>query len=484
MTDLLNKAFDTKSFRETGHILVDMLSNYFDLIKMGESELPVLPFKSPSEMYSYWENDFKESGNSDLKQFFKILIENSIHLHNPKYLGHQVPPVLPEAAIVDFLSAFLNNATGVYEMGSAGIALERFVIKFLARTIGMEGNADGVLTSGGTLGNLTALLAIRQIKLKNNVWSEGINNEETPAFLVSEESHYSVERAIHIMGIGDNGIIKVPVHGDHKLDVKTIEKYYKEAADKNKHVICLVGNACSTSLGLFDPLNEMADFCQEHNLWFHVDAAHGGSAAFTEKYKKLIDGIERADSIVIDFHKMLMQPSLVTAVLFKNDTHSYQAFSQKASYLWNSNEKDWYNLGKRTFECTKNTMSLKVYATLRTYGTRLFDENVTTLFDLAKKFANLIEERNNFELAVAPESNIVCFRYKIKNIDDDILNELNKKIRQLLIEKGKYFIVQTEINKNIYLRTCLMNPFTTEDDLVSLLDAIVEIAQKINPLGK
>jgi L-2,4-diaminobutyrate decarboxylase len=216
MTDLLNKAFDTKSFRETGHILVDMLSNYFDLIKMGESELPVLPFKSPSEMYSYWENDFKESGNSDLKQFFKILIENSIHLHNPKYLGHQVPPVLPEAAIVDFLSAFLNNATGVYEMGSAGIALERFVIKFLARTIGMEGNADGVLTSGGTLGNLTALLAIRQIKLKNNVWSEGINNEETPAFLVSEESHYSVERAIHIMGIGDNGIIKVPVNGDDR----------------------------------------------------------------------------------------------------------------------------------------------------------------------------------------------------------------------------------------------------------------------------
>jgi L-2,4-diaminobutyrate decarboxylase len=224
----------------------------------------------------------------------------------------------------------------------------------------------------------------------------------------------------------------------------------------------------------------MADFCEEHNLWFHVDAAHGGSAAFTEKYKKLVHGIERADSIVIDFHKMLMQPSLVTAVLFKNDTHSYQTFSQQASYLWDSNEKDWYNLGKRTFECTKNTMSLKVYTTLRTYGTKLFDENVTTLFDLGQKFADLIEQRNNFELAVPPESNIVCFRYKIK--DDEKLNELNKKVRQLLIEEGQFFIVQTEINKKIFLRTCLMNPFTTEKVLISLLDRIEEITQKLIPI--
>ena len=483
MTDLLAKAFDTNSFRKTGHLLVDMLSDYLDLSKTGKSELPVLPYKSPEEMFSFWENDFNVSEKSDIKEYFKILIENSIHLHNPKYLGHQVPPVLPDAAITDFLSSFLNNATGVYEMGSAGIALERFVIKLLTKILGMESSADGILTSGGTLGNLTALLAVRQIKSTNNIWVEGINNENSPVFLVSEESHYSVERAIHIMGIGDKGLVKVPVNNNHKMDVKTIEKYYNQALNENKRVICLVGNACSTSLGLFDPLNEMADFCEEHNLWFHVDAAHGGSAAFTKKYKKLVLGIERADSMVIDFHKMLMQPSLVTAVLFKNNTHSYQAFSQKASYLWESNEKDWYNLGKRTFECTKNTMSLKVYAALRTYGTELFDENVTTLFDLGQKFADKIKQRKNFELAVHPESNIVCFRYIIKANSDEKLNEMNKKIRQLLIEEGQFFIVQTEINNKIYLRTCLMNPFTTEIELISLLDQIEEIAQKLSPIN-
>jgi len=477
MIKSLSEAFDSSSFRTTGYKLINTIADYLELVKTGKSSFPVLPYKTPSEMYSFWEDDFNNSENSGIEDFFKIIIENSIHLHNPKYLGHQVPPVLPLAALTDFLSSFLNNATGVYEMGSAGIVLERFLIKLLAKTIGMDINADGFLTSGGTLGNLTALLAVRQITSNNQIWSEGINNSNNPAFLISEESHYSVERAIRIMGIGNNGIIKVPVNDNHKLDVKTLEKFYDKAINENKRVVCLVGNACSTSLGLYDPLNQLADFCKEHNLWFHVDAAHGAPAAFTKEHKELISGIEKADSVVIDFHKMMMQPALVTAVLFKNSKHSYQSFSQKAAYLWEESEEDWYNLGKRTFECTKDTMSLKVYATIRTYGTKIFEDNVTQLFELGQKFADLIEKRHNFELAVRPESNIICYRYKVKNEDEEKINDLNKKIRQFLVEEGEFFIVQTEINDKIFFRTCLMNTFTTVDNLSALLDRIEETAE-------
>ena len=482
MTKSLSEAFDSSSFRKTGYKLIDIISDYLELVKTGKSSFPVLPYKTPSEMYSFWEDDFQNSENSVIEDFFKIIIENSIHLHNPKYLGHQVPPVLPLAALTDFLSSFLNNATGVYEMGSAGIVLERFLIKLLAKIIGMDKDADGFLTSGGTLGNLTALLAVRQIASDNDIWREGINSSNNPTFLISGESHYSVERALHIMGIGNNGIVKVPVNDNHKLDIKTVEKFYNKALDDNKRVVCLVGNACSTSLGLYDPLNELADFCKEQHLWFHVDAAHGAPAVFTKKYKALISGIEKADSVVIDFHKMMMQPALVTAVLFKDSKHSYQAFSQKAAYLWEESEEDWYNLGKRTFECTKDTMSLKVYATIRTYGTKLFEDNVTQLFELGQKFADLIEKRNNFELAAWPESNIVCYRYKVKNEDEEKINDLNKKIRQLLIEEGEFFIVQTEINDKIFFRTCLMNTFTTEKVLISLLDRIEALVSIINPV--
>ncbi len=477
MTKSLSEAFDSSSFRKTGYKLIDTISDYLELVERGKSSFPVLPYKTPSEMYSFWENDFNNSENSGIEDFFKVIIENSIHLHNPKYLGHQVPPVLPLAALTDFLSSFLNNATGVYEMGSAGIVLERFLIKLLAKAIGMGKDADGFLTSGGTLGNLTALLAVRQIMSANEIWSEGINSSNNPAFLISGESHYSVERALHIMGIGNNGIVKIPVNDNHKLDVKTVEKFYSKALDENKRVVCLVGNACSTSLGLYDPLIELADFCKGHNLWFHVDAAHGAPAVFANKYKSLLSGLEKADSVVIDFHKMMMQPALVTAVLFKNSKHSYQSFSQKAAYLWEESEEDWYNLGKRTFECTKDTMSLKVYATIRTYGTKIFEDNVTQLFELGQKFADLIEKRHNFELAVRPESNIICYRYKVKNEDEEKINDLNKKIRQFLVEEGEFFIVQTEINDKIFFRTCLMNTFTTVDNLSALLDRIEETAE-------
>ena len=478
MTDLLRQAFNPETFREQGHQLVNILADYLDSNINGNSALPVLPYSSPDDILEYWSKEF-ENNEDGMKDFYSKVLNNSIHLHNPKYMGHQVSPALPSAALSDLFSSFLNNSLAVYEMGSSGIAMERIVIKILASAIGFGSSADGVLTSGGTIGNLTAMLAARQNKSKNNTWKDGTQSGNIPVVLVSEESHYSIDRAVRIMGLGDEGIIKIPVNEKHKLDVKIIERFYLKAVEEGKHVISLVANACSTSLGVFDPLDELAGFCQEKNLWFHVDAAHGGPAAFSGKYKQLVSGIEKADSVVIDFHKMLLHPSLITAVIFKDEDNSYQTFSQKAKYLWESrDEKDWQNPGKRTLECTKNAMSLKVFFTLHTFGTKLFDDNVTVLFDLGKRFGELIKSMKNFELAVEPESNIICFRYKPASVNDAALNLLNKKIRQAIIEDGEYFIVQTEINTNLFFRTCLMNPFTSEKELSDLLNKIENMGEK------
>ncbi len=482
MSNLLDRAFNINSFRENAHKLVDELSTYLELELENKSDMPVLPFISPEKMYESWENDFANSSDSNINEYFSKVINNSIHLHDPKYVGHQVPPVLPAAALADFLSSFLNNATGVYEMGSTGIVLEKLIIKILSGAIGMKDEAEGLLTFGGTLGNLTALLALRQSKSDYNIWKDGA--KEKAAILVSEESHYSVDRAVRIMGSGDNGIIKVPVNEEFKLDIKSLEQFLKKLKRQEEKIIGVVANACSTSLGLFDPLEEIAEFCSANDLWFHVDGAHGGPAVFSKKYKHLVNGIEKADSVIIDFHKILMMPSLVTAVVFRDGSKSYETFSQKASYLWESKgEKDWYNLGKRTFECTKNTMSLKVYSIIRTYGIQLFDDIVTKLFDLGRQFAETIKDRKNFELAVEPESNIVCFRF-INNLKDDEINKLNRKIRKSIIEDGKFFIVQTEVKNKTFLRTCLMNPFTSLTDLTDLLDEIEIVGKHILTNGR
>lgn len=474
MNSLLEQAYAPEKFRKQAHELVDVLADYLDAA-VNQKEDPVfMPF-DPDELYTEWKNELANPSPKKFNDWSRRVIANSIHLHNPGYMGHQVSPVLPQAVLADLMSAVLNNGVGVYEMGSPTVAMERVVIKHLAEQIGFNDSADGVLTSGGTLGNLTALLTARQVKADGDVWSEG-SKEHQYGIMISEQAHYSIERAVKILGWGEAGIIKVPVDDQFRLDSSALETSLRQAQAKEIEVIGVVGSACSTATGSFDPLLEIAHFCENHDLWFHVDAAHGGGALYSEKYRSLLKGIDAADSVIVDFHKMMMCPALVTGVVFKNGQHSYQTFAQKAEYLWKEEGREWFNLGKRTFECTKDMMALKVYSILHSYGTALFKENIERLFHLATDFAGIIEDHSNIELLTKPESNIVCFRYRAPGMED--INKLNEQVRGELIKKGQYFIVQTNINGRIYLRTTLMNPFTSIAYLKELLDQITELGQR------
>jgi L-2,4-diaminobutyrate decarboxylase len=173
---------------------------------------------------------------------------------------------------------------------------------------------------------------------------------------------------------------------------------------------------------------------------------------------------------------MLMNPALSTLLLFKNGKNSFLTFHQKAQYLWKQeNDEEWFNYAKRTFECTKLMMSLKFYSVVQAYGFEIFNEHVTYLYDLGKRFSELIKQRKGFELAVEPMSNIVCFRFA-GNFKQETLNEVNSIIRQKILEKGEFYIVQTELENKIFLRTTLMNPLTEIKHLVELLDEIEKIA--------
>jgi L-2,4-diaminobutyrate decarboxylase len=475
MTDL-QQAFSPDIFRQNAHTLVDLLADYLESAQNQTLE-SVIPYQEPDESLAFWQADY-EQGAGNIDDFFKKTIEKSTHLHHPRYMGHQVTPPLPITAIASMLSGLLNNGMAVYEMGLVSNPLERILSELLAKKIGFDNNASGILTSGGTLANLTALLAARAAK--TDVWEEGNSGRhptEKLAVMVSEEAHYCIDRAARIMGMGSEGIIKIPTNEKRQIRTDLLEKYYNESIEKGFRVICIVGSACSTSTGSYDNLEEIATFAQKHGLWFHADGAHGGAVIFSEKYKHKVAGLDQADSVIIDWHKMLMTPALATALIFKRDEDAFKTFQQKAQYLWSNQEsKDWFNSGKRTFECTKLMMSVKIYSILKVHGEQIFTDNVEYLHDLAEKFAILVKARLNFELAIEPESNIVCFRLTPSNIN---LNELNSAIRKQLLQEGKFYIVQTTLNDNIYLRVSLMNPLTTETDLNALLDEIEKIGNQI-----
>ncbi|MFD0861375.1 pyridoxal phosphate-dependent decarboxylase family protein [Sungkyunkwania multivorans] len=472
MTHTLAEAYNADRFRNEGHQLIDILSDYLEGATTGNHQ-KVIDYQSPEDELAFW-NDFlhKKTASSDL---FSEVLKRITQTHHPKCIGHQVSPTVPISALATLQSALLNNGMAVYEMGMAPTAMERIVIETINKAIGFDDSSGGFLTSGGTLGNLTALLCARNVMSKNDSWNEGL--QEKLAIMVSEEAHYCVTRAVKIMGLGEDGIVKVPVDEKFVMDTAQLQKCYDAALKKGYKVIAVVGSAPSTSTGMYDNLSDIASFCKQHQLWFHVDAAHGGAAIFSAKYRSLLKGIKYADSVVIDGHKMMATSSITTALLFKENKNSYKTFTQKAQYLWGREEEDWYNMARRTFECTKSMMSLRFYAIINAYGTDFFSDYVNTLYDSAKRFAKMIEEQQDFELLLTPDSNIVCFRYT--NTDMEERNAFNKKLREHLLYDGAYYIVETTINEQHYLRVTVMNPFTQRPHFQQLLDKIIDIANQI-----
>jgi L-2,4-diaminobutyrate decarboxylase len=349
------------------------------------------------------------------------------------------------------------------------VVLERRIIEWMKRKAGYGVEAGGVLTSGGTLGALTALLAMRQAKIGSDSWQDGLPSDEKHAVLVSAEAHYCNTRACAVLGLGERAVFPVATDETFAIDVQALESAYRQALASGRKPVAVIANAGSTATGTHDVLEAVASFCETHNLWLHVDAAHGGGALLSKKYAPQLRGIERADSLICDAHKMMLMPSLCTAVLVRNATHLDNAFSQRASYLLSEDSAPWYEPAARSFETTKPSLVLPFYVSLRALGEQFFAEHVDYAYDLARAFADELRSREEFELLTRPQSNIVCFRRRAPAEDSDTLQ---LKLREIVNRRGRFFIMRTKLRGTIWLRVVLMNPATRLSDLRELLDEL------------
>lgn len=474
--------FNTGNFRTAGHKVVDILADYLEEVQKG-GDMPVLPWNEPEKLTE----DFSfESGGGEKEPFDRYLgrvISNSNHLLHPRYIGHQLTSPLPLTVLIQFCTTLLNNGSAVYEMGPVNMAMEKNVINRFASLIGYKQGYDGIFTHGGSAGNLTAMLAARQNMSDYNVWEEGIRDSVRTGFMITEQSHYSVARSAKIIGLGEGSIVKVPYDSHFRMKVEMLEKVKSEAEKSGIRVISVVANACSTATGSYDDLESIADFCEKHKLWMHVDGAHGMGVLFSQKYRDRVRGIERADSIVIDFHKMFLVPALNTLVMFKNGDNSYETFAQKASYLFNKSAKNvWYNSAIRTLECTKSALGIIAYTALKYYGNGYYRDYIEGRYELATTFAQLIKSNKDLELCVEPDANIVCFRYAPPGLNDVVLNKVNAAIRDKIVKEGSYYIVQVEIEGKLFIRLTLINPINTLNELNEFLEKTIKIGNEQSKL--
>jgi len=461
----IRDAYDPERFRADGHALIDALAD--QLGRWQRREGVVVPWREPAEARAHWAQ--APSAGDPIADLARIA-EASTALANPRCMGHQVPPPLPLAALAELVSAVLNNGMAVYEMGPVAVPIELAVVSWMCNVLGMPAGAGGVLTSGGSLGNLTALLAMRQAHAGFDAWTQGAHAGPPLAVIVSSEAHYSVSRALAIMGWGADGAIRASVDAHHRMTGGAVESALARAGERR--VIGIVAAAGSTATGAYDALPEIADVAARHGLWLHVDAAHGGGAALSPTHRGKLAGIERADSVVWDAHKLLMMPALVTAVLFKREAHAYEAFAQQASYLFAATrpEETWWDLGQRSLECTKRMMAIELWVALRSRGDAWFAEVIDRQHALAAELAAKVEAAADFELAITPASNIVCYRHRPAGVGGDALDAHNRALRKRVVEDGRFYVVGTQLATGYHLRSTLMNPLTESADLDALLD--------------
>jgi L-2,4-diaminobutyrate decarboxylase len=461
--------FDPRQFRASGHALIDLLADRLADSLAGQGK--VLQWRAPTTEDRRWQQPLPQMPALATAELLEKLRDDilpaGLAIHHPRNLGHQVAAPLPMAALCDLVAALTNQAMAVYETGPAATMIERQVIRWLNELIGWQG-ADGVLTSGGAQANLTALLAARQQTAGWDIWQHGTAAGPPLKILASEHAHYSVARAAGIMGLGVNAVVKVAADDQGRMDLAALAQAHRQTAANGARILAVVATAGCTPTGSIDPLQQIGTYCREHGLWLHVDGAHGASALLSKKHSAALRGIALADSVVWDGHKLLYMPATVSAVLFRKPEHSYSAFAQEASYLFqgDSSSDETFNTSYRTLECTKRMMGLKLWAAFSLYGVQAMGELVERVFATARLLADQLQAAEDFELLMPPQTNIVCFRYRSGN---------QAALRQDLVESGAFHLTQVKLGETIWLRTTIMNPFTAESDLDALLTSIRDL---------
>ncbi len=438
-----------------------------------------------------------------LDRFLRLYLERTTRLHHPAYLAHQVAVPHPSGALGSLVDGFTNNAMAIYEMGPAAAAIEYFLINWLLGKVGwpaaplpgggvaagpVHGGggpstgapaakyagggpstgapaaayAGGVLTHGGSLANLTALIAARS-RLAPEVWEQG--NPGGLALLAPAASHYSVARAAGILGLGHRAIYELETDANGVIRPDRLPRAWERLAGDGRRAVALVANACSTALGLYDPLEEIAGFCAEHGVWLHVDGAHGAGALLSAKLAPRLRGLQRADSLVWDLHKLARAPTVCAAVLVRDAAGLDGAFQQEASYLFHEKDQPGFDFIHRTVECTKAGLGLRFFAVLAALGEKGLAAYVEGLFEVTRQAYELLAGQAEVECAAPPQSNILCFRLA----GDD---ELQMRLRARVLAEGSFYLSTAVHAGRRWLRLVFMNPDTGLAEVRRLLERL------------
>ncbi|MFI7537923.1 pyridoxal phosphate-dependent decarboxylase family protein [Streptosporangium sp. NPDC049376] len=480
----LTAAFDPGRFHEGALDIVDRLTAYLGDRSVRGLDLidPQVLLKAARGLMTPERQRVADFDADRVKQIVDLYTETGIPVHSPGYMGRQFSGVVPLAGLIDLVGSVVNQPSSFYEAGQLPNVAERLMAEELNRFIGWDRDRFAmVTTSGGSLANLTALLAARNHAFPQ-IWTRGAGGAPgLPAIAISEEAHYSVTRAAGVLGIGEGQIIRLPVDQAGRIRPDLAGSVLDEAKRRGLRPFCLVASAGTTSLGAFDPLEDLAALARRHGLWLHVDGAHGASLLLSEQHRDKLRGIELADSLTWDAHKMLFMPAPCTLLFYRDRTAARGAFQQRASYVFDEEPDIYsaYDSADKNFECTKRPMIMPLWTVWSVYGPALFEQKIDRLCEVTRQAHRMIAAEPDFAVAHEPESNILCFRYLPDGMEPAAAHRLQLEIRNRIRGGGRFFISKVDIQGVAALRVVVMNHLIDADHLAMLIAEIRDIGQRV-----
>ncbi|MFE2146294.1 pyridoxal phosphate-dependent decarboxylase family protein [Streptomyces sp. NPDC059456] len=420
-----------------------------------------------------------------LDELEEVYLRDAVYFHHPRYLGHLNCPVVIPAVLGEAVLSAVNSSLDTWDQSIGGTLIERRLIDWTARRIGLGPDADGIFTSGGSQSNFHALLLARDEACRKVMQGSDrplAKSEVLPRLRIftSEASHFSVKKSAAMLGLGYEAVIAVPVDRNRRMDTSVLALELESCVREGLFPMAVVATAGTTDFGSIDPLPEISRLACEHSAWMHVDAAYGCGLLVSPTRRHLLDGIEHADSVTVDYHKSFFQPVSSSAMLVR-DRDTLKHATYHADYLnpRRMAEERIPNQVDKSIQTTRRFDALKLWMTLRTMGAdglgSLFDE----VIDLAAAGWEIIHADPRFEVVVRPQISTLVFRYVPGgDVRKDLVDEANLHARKALFASGEAVVAGTKVDGDQYLKFTLLNPQTTTADITAVLDLLAAHAEQ------
>jgi aromatic-L-amino-acid decarboxylase len=480
---------DVHEFRKAAHRVADLVADYLERLR----EYRVYPNIEPGWVAARLASEppgSPESLDTILDDYLRLIEPNITHWQHPHFLGYFPSTASGPGILGEWLAAGLNSNVMFWRNAPASTELEGRVVEWLRDLLGLPERFEGMFTDTASVSSLLALVAARHAVPGLDAREEGLAGREGVGRLrlyLSEEAHMSIEKGAIVAGIGRRGVCRIPVDDSYRMDVSALREAVRRDRGQGWIPFCVVGTLGTTSSTSVDPANDLARVCEDESLWLHLDAAYGGAMALVPEFRALLEGWDRAHSIVVNPHKWMFTPFDASLLFFRDAEGFRDAFSVVPEYLKTPDVEGVKNYNEYGIQLGRRFRALKLWILIRWFGGDGLAARVREHVRMAHEFAQWIEDEPEWELLAPVPMATVCFRFRPESLSGResepevraALDGMNETILRRINQRGEFYLSHTRLRDRYALRVAIGNPRIVPEDLARCREVLRESAREV-----